>query len=181
MGRHVCDCGVCASGSDAPEAERVAVPAQLILTLRTALDANLHTVIVINPLWCLCQAWLSEEEASDKRCVADQLASAFARAPAEAAHNMGFGLFALGSRFNHSCAPNAQFVPTVAPVRGRCVVLSTVGGDGLKGGAEARISYVDTTLPFEARRQALAHYDFECDCARCAVDAAAATLVQSEQ
>jgi hypothetical protein len=165
------ECG-CPSCTD--EVTRSAVvSAQLVLTLRNVLDANLHTCIVINPLWSLLNhlraAHGSTPAAAEETAgtsLSDTylltLETLFARVPSDVAHNAGFALYNWSSRFNHSCVPNAQLVPTVAPVRARTVAMAPI--EPLQ---EVRIAYVDVTKDVIDRRAALAHYGFDCDCELC--------------
>jgi hypothetical protein len=163
--RGLCACAACRSQHGA------SVPAQLALSLRFALDANLHTCIVTNPLYDLIlhvQGGAIAEapvEALSHHAVRDAssvVAAAFALLPAERVHNMGFALYRAASLFNHSCEPNAHLVPTSAPVRARVVAIRPIADGG-----EVRIAYVDTGLSKVDRQSALEHYGFECDCPRC--------------
>lgn len=170
------ECTACGASAadDGSRACRGELTSQTLFTARLCLDANLHTVVVVNPLWQLAHAALlvppSPAAAAAPASVAavegqDALRVVLDRVPAAALHNMGFALLRLGAKFNHSCEPNAAFVPTAAPVRGRCVILTDAADAD-----EVRISYVDTGLNFDERRKALWHYNFECDCRRCAAE-----------
>ncbi|KAK3693902.1 hypothetical protein B0T22DRAFT_451141 [Podospora appendiculata] len=64
---------------------------------------------------------------------------------------------------NHSCMPNAfvGFDKRTAQLR---------AGEPIDEGDEIRISYIDYTIPRNARREALKLYHFECGCPRCTLD-----------
>jgi hypothetical protein len=104
------------------------------------------------------------------------------------------GLYPVHCCINHSCAPNALVCYSVdAPWRWvkthfherayseeAMVALPlhhvfVCALREIKPGEEIRISYIDETLPVEARRRALKlRYLFDCSCARCVADAAGA-------
>ncbi|KAF7548449.1 hypothetical protein G7046_g8679 [Stylonectria norvegica] len=64
---------------------------------------------------------------------------------------------------NHSCMPNAmvQFVGREAILRAET---------DIQAGQEIEISYTDYTYPLSRRREALAPYNFVCQCPRCSGD-----------
>lgn len=78
-----------------------------------------------------------------------------------AGSQLGSGLFARGSRFNHSCAPSAA-----ASFAGRTMRLHALRA--LCPGEEVSIAYVELYAPRAERRAAVAsRKGFECECARC--------------
>lgn len=78
------------------------------------------------------------------------------------------GLYTLTSMFNHSCAPNANyvFIGNIMTVRASC---------SIKAGEEITIAYVSPHQPYSERRDTLAtawHMPEVCDCAQCQDDRA---------
>ena len=85
----------------------------------------------------------------------------------------GTGLFPLQATMNHNCEPNVSLLKEEDEEEcdGRVVARTTRDVDA---GEELCNSYVDVTLPLRRRRRELREYGFECDCARCARELAAA-------
>lgn len=78
------------------------------------------------------------------------------------------GIWLRGSYTNHSCIPNAHraFIGDMMIVRAT---------KHIQAGEEILVHYVDPTLPYDARKKALAdpaRGPFTCDCPLCAVEAA---------
>ena len=160
-------------------------PLQDVFQMHCALDANAHQCIVVSPLW----AWLAAEkekladsssavqdaerlatEEKTKVKILHQLDSMQKVIDHRSLHNHGAALYEYGSKFNHSCAPNAEFLPCVAPVR--AIVKAS---QDIPDGCEIRISYID--LKSEEvlsehtglrRARLRTSYGFDCDCSRCA-------------
>eukprot|EP01065_Artemidia_motanka_P016598 TRINITY_DN20229_c0_g1_i1.p1 TRINITY_DN20229_c0_g1~~TRINITY_DN20229_c0_g1_i1.p1 ORF type:complete len:263 (+),score=39.47 TRINITY_DN20229_c0_g1_i1:83-871(+) len=97
----------------------------------------------------------------------------------ETAHDDGGeyrrALFDFGSRFNHSCRPNATARARSCGDESEAQ-LRIVAGRDLQEGEEIEISYLAEGLSGECRRQRLREkWGFECSCAMCAEDCAAAS------
>jgi hypothetical protein len=118
---------------------------QDVFQLRCALDANVHEVIVVNPIW----AWSRLVLESVSNEAADSMANTKVRSalaietiqkllPLDCVHTFGVALFNVASKLNHSCSPNAKMLPTTAPCRG---ILRAVRP--IACGAEIRISYLN--------------------------------------
>jgi hypothetical protein len=164
--RRACSCRRCKEAGDgAARSSFEDISPELIQKARQALDANIHTVMVTNPLWNFVQfsqSQLAGAPAAD-RAALEHLRDVFSRLTPKQLHNRGFAFFHLGSRFNHSCDPNTAFVPTPAPARFRAVSLVDIAP-----GAEATIAYIDVGMTAEERTKPLmAQYGFRCDCRRC--------------
>jgi len=76
-----------------------------------------------------------------------------------AMEELGTGLYMNSSKFNHSCAPNAEVT------RGFCQKVQVL--EPIKKGEEVFISYVTIYKPKALRHQDLASYYFKCQCKRC--------------
>ena len=85
----------------------------------------------------------------------------------------GIGLFPLQATLNHSCEPNVSLLKATGDEEsdGRIVARTT---RDVAAGDELCNPYVDVTLPLRRRRRELREYGFECDCARCVRELAAA-------
>lgn len=72
----------------------------------------------------------------------------------------GCALYGFPSFFNHSCVPNAFW-----SVRGNKLEIICV--KKIAKGEEIFVSYIDSSLDYKARKNALFMYGFECKCSRC--------------
>ena len=144
------------------------ITAQDWFRLMCICDANVHTCATLHPLWIFVH---SDPSAAESNLA--PLRGLLDAVPAEKLHPHGVAFYEVGCRFNHSCVPNARFIPTPAPVR--AWVQTTLP---IAPGAEVKISYVKLSddpdgsaacldVPRRRREYLAANYGFDCDCARC--------------
>ena len=76
----------------------------------------------------------------------------------------GTAFYSLQSCINHSCDPSAQALKGDDDLDGQAVIVikRPVGK-----GDEVTISYIDETLPYKQRQEALRDYGFTCSCKVC--------------
>lgn len=118
---------------------------QDVFQMRCALDANVHEVIVVNPVWAWSRLVLeSVPNAAEHSTANTKVHSARSveiiqkLLPLDRVHTFGVALFNVASKLNHSCSPNAKMLPTTAPCRG---ILRALGP--IPSGTEIRISYLN--------------------------------------
>lgn len=85
----------------------------------------------------------------------------------------GTGLFPLQATLNHSCEPNVTLLKDEGEEERDGRVVARLTRDVAEG-EELCNAYVDIALPVRRRRRELREYGFECDCARCMRELAAA-------
>ena len=140
---------------------------QQYLALISALDANVHTCIVVNPLFMLLQSLKDAADAKHDKLI-QSLEMLTHLIAAEELHNMGVALYQRASKFNHSCMPNVKFIPTKAPVRAFVISLRDISVS-----EELRCSYVNLDADHggavdAVRKEYLRRaYGFVCDCPLC--------------
>lgn len=76
----------------------------------------------------------------------------------------GTAFYAVQSCFNHSCQPNAHALRSEDDLNSFAVIVAT---QDIPAGDEVTISYVDESLPYEQRQEALQDYGFLCCCPLC--------------
>eukprot|EP01117_Protostelium_nocturnum_P018311 TRINITY_DN7634_c0_g1_i5.p1 TRINITY_DN7634_c0_g1~~TRINITY_DN7634_c0_g1_i5.p1 ORF type:complete len:250 (+),score=62.88 TRINITY_DN7634_c0_g1_i5:590-1339(+) len=75
----------------------------------------------------------------------------------------GKSLYFLSSMYNHSCIPNVS--PSFTGANSK---LEMISNTKIEKDDELFISYIDSTLPYEERKELLLEaYGFECNCAKC--------------
>ena len=76
----------------------------------------------------------------------------------------GTAFYDVQSCINHSCQPNAQASRSDDDPNSFAVI---VAKEGICAGDEITISYIDESLPYEERQEALQDYGFVCHCPLC--------------
>ncbi|KAH9597180.1 SET domain [Trypanosoma melophagium] len=157
---------------------------QLYLRCFWLADANVHTFVVVSPLYTLlCQqiptmhAIYNHKNNNNNNnksgnCAAQRLhhqicvlRELFRVVDPSAAHATGVALYNLATKINHSCTPSVRFVPTHSGVRAVVVALRDIAV-----GEEVRTSYIDINAynsVAERREYLRVHYGFVCDCPLC--------------
>ncbi len=106
------------------------------------------------------RSWRQRAGCSERAagCTSSVCAPLAAAAPGPSVHVRAGGLL------NHSCIPNVTLSKPDHCYDDTTVV---VARRPITKGEEILISYVDEKLPFQARRDALGYYGFECKCPKC--------------
>lgn len=76
----------------------------------------------------------------------------------------GTAFYAVQSCINHSCQPNAHALRSGGDPNSFAVIVAT---QDIPDGDEVTISYIDESLPYEQRQEALQDYGFVCCCPVC--------------
>lgn len=76
----------------------------------------------------------------------------------------GTAFYAIQSCINHSCQPNAHALRSEDDPNSFAVIVAT---QDIPAGEEVTISYIDESLPYELRQNALQDYGFLCCCPLC--------------
>ncbi|KAL3157536.1 hypothetical protein ABBQ32_011992 [Trebouxia sp. C0010 RCD-2024] len=76
----------------------------------------------------------------------------------------GTAFYAVQSCFNHSCQPNAHALRSGDDPNSFAVIVAL---QAISTGDEVTLSYIDESLPFEERQEALQDYGFVCRCPLC--------------
>ncbi len=76
----------------------------------------------------------------------------------------GTAFYALQSCINHSCQPNAHAIRSELDLNCSAVVIAK---HSIPAGEEITISYIDESLSYEERQEALQDYGFVCKCLLC--------------
>ena len=76
----------------------------------------------------------------------------------------GTAFYAVQSCINHSCQPSAHALRSEDDPNSFAVIIAT---QDIPLGDEVTISYIDESLPYEQRQEALQDYGFECCCTLC--------------
>ena len=76
----------------------------------------------------------------------------------------GTGFYAIQSCMNHSCQPNAHAMQSELEAKSFAVIAAK---QHIAAGEEVTISYIDETLPYSERQEALQDYGFQCRCPLC--------------
>ena len=76
----------------------------------------------------------------------------------------GTAFYAVQSCMNHSCQPNAHALRSEDDPNSFAVI---VAKEDIPAGDELTISYIDESLPFDQRQEALQDYGFVCQCRLC--------------
>ena len=76
----------------------------------------------------------------------------------------GTGFYAIQSCMNHSCQPSAHAMQSTNDEHSGAVIVAT---RNIAAGQEVTISYIDETLPYRERQEALQDYGFQCTCPLC--------------
>lgn len=76
----------------------------------------------------------------------------------------GTAFYALQSCMNHSCQPNAHVLRSADDPGSFAVIVAKYN---ISAGEEITISYVDESLSYEERQEALQDYGFVCSCSLC--------------
>ena len=76
----------------------------------------------------------------------------------------GTAFYAVQSCINHSCQPNAQASRCEDSPNTFAVI---VAKEDISVGDEITISYIDESLPYDGRQEALQDYGFVCQCPLC--------------
>lgn len=90
----------------------------------------------------------------------------------------GTAFYAIQSCINHSCQPNAHALRSEDDPNSFAVIVAT---QDIPAGEEVTISYVDESLPYELRQEALQDYGFLCCCPLCHNQQQQCAEVQAEQ
>ncbi len=76
----------------------------------------------------------------------------------------GTAFYALQSCINHSCQPNAHAIRSEQDLYCSAVIIAK---HSIPAGEEITISYIDESLSYEERQEALEDYGFVCKCLLC--------------
>ncbi|DBA72664.1 TPA: hypothetical protein ACH3X2_010405 [Trebouxia sp. C0005] len=76
----------------------------------------------------------------------------------------GTAFYALQSCINHSCQPNAHAARSEQDLNCSAVIIAK---HSIPAGEEITISYIDESLSYEERQEALKDYGFVCKCLLC--------------
>lgn len=105
---------------------------------------------------------LPDADETVARLFAVAQANALTLADPSSLRPIGQGLYASAALLNHSCLPNANWS---VDGEGRLCVRAV---RPIEAGEEVTVAYVDPTLPYHARQQALQdHFFFACRCLQC--------------
>lgn len=87
----------------------------------------------------------------------------------------GTAMYATACKMNHSCSPNVVVLykqqrsnDAQMPLVAYCVALRDI-----QEGEELCISYIDSSVSYSERQEALANYGFQCECVKCLREASA--------
>lgn len=90
----------------------------------------------------------------------------------------GTAFYAIQSCINHSCQPNAHALRSEDDPNSFAVIVAT---QDIPAGEEITISYVDESLPYELRQEALQDYGFLCCCPLCQEQQQQCAELQAQQ
>ena len=76
----------------------------------------------------------------------------------------GTAFYALQSCINHSCQPNAHAIRSEQDATCSAIIIAK---HSIPAGEEITISYIDESLSYEERQEALEDYGFVCKCLLC--------------
>lgn len=157
-----------ASTASSTSAAQPTITAQTLLRMVWVLDANSHTYIVTSPLftWASFVQGGPQKEDDGVRHLTRRMLDGV---DAAVLHACGVAIYRKGSKFNHACLPNVQFLPSSQ--RAEALVI-TRAGFGIAAGDELLTSYIDLDNDAMESRDArrmllLRNYGFLCSCPKC--------------